>query len=152
MSWCIWVGISIRDQCYLKFKADSWKMMILFQSFIWVSTGVQVENLSKLNINKNSPSWKCILPPDVKTWLQTTEAPKNILHGSHQIAKTGLSRSGELERKMAEALSFGSKQQHRSRVTITLLLLVRATYIYMAVVLRAHSARGESHIQRNGTW
>jgi len=33
---------------------------------------------------------------------------------------------------------------------ITLLLLVRATYMY-GVVLRAHPVRGESHIQRNTT-
>jgi len=33
---------------------------------------------------------------------------------------------------------------------ITLLLLVRATYIY-GVVLHAHPVRGESHIQRNTT-
>jgi len=32
---------------------------------------------------------------------------------------------------------------------ITLLLLVRATYMYRSVVLRAHSVRGESHIQCN---
>jgi len=34
---------------------------------------------------------------------------------------------------------------------ITLLLLVRATYIYMGVVLHAHPVRGESHNQRNTT-
>jgi len=33
---------------------------------------------------------------------------------------------------------------------ITLLLLVRATYMY-GVVLNAHLVRGESHIQRNAT-
>jgi len=33
---------------------------------------------------------------------------------------------------------------------ITLLLLVRATYIY-GVVLHAHPVRGESHNQRNTT-
>jgi len=33
---------------------------------------------------------------------------------------------------------------------ITLLLLVRATYMY-GVVLHAHSVRGESRIQRNTT-
>ena len=33
---------------------------------------------------------------------------------------------------------------------ITLLLLVRATYMY-GVVLHAHPVRGESHIQRNAT-
>ena len=33
---------------------------------------------------------------------------------------------------------------------ITLLLLVRATYMY-GVVLHAHPVRGESHIQRNTT-
>jgi len=33
---------------------------------------------------------------------------------------------------------------------ITLLLLVRATYMY-GVVLQAHPVRGESHIQRNIT-
>jgi len=33
---------------------------------------------------------------------------------------------------------------------ITLLLLVRATYMY-GVVLHAHTVRGESHIQRNTT-
>jgi len=41
-----------------------------------------------------------------------------------------------------------------SLIVITLLLLVRATYIYMGVFLRAHSVRGEPRIsaqrQRSG--
>jgi len=43
------------------------------------------------------------------------------------------------------------RQYHqRLHATITLLLLVRATYIYGAV-LHAHPVRGESHNQRNTT-
>ena len=43
------------------------------------------------------------------------------------------------------------RQYHqRLHATITLLLLVRATYIYGAV-FHAHPVRGESHNQRNTT-
>jgi len=51
---------------------------------------------------------------------------------------------------MRKASHCGSKQQYSSHAMITLLLLVRATYMY-GVVLRAHPVRGESHNQRNTT-
>ena len=51
---------------------------------------------------------------------------------------------------MCKASHRGSKQQERSPDEITLLLLVRATYIYI-FVLRAHPVRGELHNQRNTT-
>ena len=41
-------------------------------------------------------------------------------------------------------------RSQRLHATITLLLLVHATYMY-GVVLHAHPIRGESHIQRNTT-
>ena len=46
--------------------------------------------------------------------------------------------------------SFTSYYRQSFHATITLLLLVRATYIY-GVVLHAHPVRGESHNQRNTT-
>jgi len=50
---------------------------------------------------------------------------------------------------MRKASHCDSKQQS-SHTMITLLLLVRATYIY-GIVLHAHPVRGESHNQRNAT-
>jgi len=46
--------------------------------------------------------------------------------------------------------SFTSQYRQSFHATITLLLLVRATYMY-GVVLHAHLVRGESHNQRNTT-
>ena len=57
---------------------------------------------------------------------------------------------GNPERHMRKASHCGSKQQQNSHAMITLLLLVRATYMY-GVVLHAHPVRGESHNQRNTT-
>jgi len=57
---------------------------------------------------------------------------------------------GNPERHMRKALHCGSKQQQSSHAMITLLLLVRATYMY-GVVLHAHPVRGESHNQCNTT-
>jgi len=51
---------------------------------------------------------------------------------------------------MHKASHCGSKQQQNSHAMITLLLLVRDTYMY-GVVLHAHPVRGESHNQRNTT-
>jgi len=48
----------------------------------------------------------------------------------------------------SQASSKGTHQDHSTG--ITLLLLVRATYMY-GVVLHAHPVRGESHNQRNTT-
>jgi len=55
---------------------------------------------------------------------------------------------GKPERQVRKASHCGSKQQQRSHAMITLLLLVRATYVYMGVILCAHPVRGELHIQR----
>ena len=63
---------------------------------------------------------------------------------------SALLRSERPERHVRKASHCGSKQQQSSRAAITLLFLVRATYMY-GVVLRAHPVRGESHIQRNAT-
>jgi len=52
---------------------------------------------------------------------------------------------GNPERHMCKASHCGSKQQWSSHAMITLLLLVRAIYMY-SVVLQAHPVRGESHI------
>ena len=57
---------------------------------------------------------------------------------------------GNPERHMRKASHCGSKQQENSHTMITLLLLVRATYMY-GIVLHAHPVRGESHNQRNTT-
>ena len=57
---------------------------------------------------------------------------------------------GNPERHMRKASHCGSKQQLSSHAMITLLLLVRARYMY-GVVLHAHPVRGESHNQRNNT-
>ena len=57
---------------------------------------------------------------------------------------------GNPERHMHKASHRGSKQQWSSHAMITLLLLVRATYMY-GVVLHAHPVRGESNNQRNTT-
>jgi len=57
---------------------------------------------------------------------------------------------GNPERHVRKASHCGSKQQQSSHAMITLLLLVRATYMY-GVVLHAHPVRGESHNQRNTT-
>jgi len=57
---------------------------------------------------------------------------------------------GNLERHMREASHCGSKQQSSSHAMITLLLLVRATYMN-GVLLHAHPVRGESHNQRSTT-
>jgi len=54
---------------------------------------------------------------------------------------------GKPERHVLEDLQCGSMQQQSSHATITVLLLVRSTY--MGVVLRSHPVRGEPHIQRN---
>ena len=51
---------------------------------------------------------------------------------------------------MFKASHCSSKEQLSSHAMITLLLLVRATYMY-GVVLHAHPVRGESHNQRNTT-
>jgi len=56
---------------------------------------------------------------------------------------------GNPERHVRKASHRGSKQQWRSPDEITLLLLVRATFIYF--FLRAHPVRGESYNQRNTT-
>jgi len=50
---------------------------------------------------------------------------------------------------MRKASHCGSKQQKSSHAMITLLLLVRATYMHG--VLHTHPVRGESHNQRNTT-
>jgi len=52
---------------------------------------------------------------------------------------------GNPDRYVRKASHCGSKQQESSHALITLLLLVRATYIY-GVVLHAHPVCGESHI------
>ena len=57
---------------------------------------------------------------------------------------------GYPERHMRKASHCGRKQQQSSHAMITLLLLVRATYMN-GVVLDAHHVRGESHNQRNTT-
>jgi len=57
---------------------------------------------------------------------------------------------GNPERHMRKASHCGSKQQWSSHAKITLLLLVRAIYMY-GVVLHALPVRGESHNQRNAT-
>ena len=57
---------------------------------------------------------------------------------------------GNPERHVSRASHRGSKQQQSSHATITLLLLVCATYMY-SVVLHAHPVCGESHNQRNTT-
>jgi len=49
-----------------------------------------------------------------------------------------------------KASHHGSKQQQSSHAVITLLLLVRATYMH-DVVLHAHPVRGESHNQPKTT-
>ena len=54
---------------------------------------------------------------------------------------------GKPERQMRKDSHCGRKQQQRSHVMLTLLLLARGI-IYM-VVIHAHPVRGESHIQRN---
>jgi len=51
---------------------------------------------------------------------------------------------------VSKASHCASKQQQGSCALITLLLLVRATYIYI-VVLRTHPVRGESQVQRNAS-
>jgi len=57
---------------------------------------------------------------------------------------------GNPERHVRKASHCGSKQQLSSHAMITLLLLVRATYMH-GVVLHAHPVRGESHTQHNTT-
>jgi len=57
---------------------------------------------------------------------------------------------GNPERHMRKASHCGSKQQYSSHAMITLLLLVRATYMY-GVVLHAYPVHGESHNQCNIT-
>ena len=56
---------------------------------------------------------------------------------------------GNPERHMRKALHCGSKRQLSSHAMITLLLLVRPTYMYGVNVFHAHPVRGESHNQRN---
>ena len=57
---------------------------------------------------------------------------------------------GNPEQRMRKASHCGSKHQYSSHAMITLLLLVRATYMY-GIVLQTHPVRGESHNQRNTT-
>jgi len=79
-------------------------------------------------LRSESPSGKCAK-------LRTVAASNNAYHPTSPLART-INGSPALE---------VSHQVHS--IGITLLLLVRATYIWVG--LRAHSVRGEPRIQRN---
>ena len=78
--------------------------------------------------------------PTVPPWNESTNhMPRYLPFRKGSVA------IGNPERHERKASHCGSKQQYSSHAMITLLLLVRATYMY-GVVLHAHPVRGKSHI------
>ena len=75
----------------------------------------------------------------------------HLARPSHPGQSTILLRS---KARVESVQSFTLWQQATIEITchVTLLLLVRATYIYIGAILHAHPVHGESHIQRNTNW
>ena len=66
------------------------------------------------------------------------------------LSHSELLRLEKPEQQVRKASHCGSMQQWRPCVTISLIIAC-SRHVYISVVLRTHSVRGESHIQRNTT-
>ena len=80
--------------------------------------------------------------------LHTVAASNNRDHPTRSLSSSPLASTINCS-PGSQALLEVTHQNHS--IGITLLFLVRATYIWVGVVLHAHSVRGEPRIQRNAT-
>ena len=100
-----------------------------------------------LHIMVTAPFFAIGIPSGMCTKLRTVAASNNRDHRTRSLSSSPLASTINCS-PGSQALLEVTHQDHS--IGITLLLLVRATYIY-GVVLHAHPVRGESHNQRNTT-